>query len=178
MSLLKKYIDAPDASTLRQKPRNLNSGKERTKYTLDGLDVLVDNDDGTLTKYLNGPGIDNKLRTQTGSSVNYFLTDHLGSTNGLADGSGNLTSSASYDFFGNQTGNEGRELFDQYAKGDPIAACDEDRFANKTGANGGLGTSPCSQVCSRFRPSGIPFPLPTPPPPPAPVRCWGGARGC
>ncbi len=89
----------------RRVERYLNSGKERTKYTLDGLDVLVDNDDGTLTKYLNGPGIDNKLRAQTGSTVSYFLADHLGSTNGLTDGSGSLTSSASYDSFGNKTGN-------------------------------------------------------------------------
>ena len=89
----------------RRVERNLNSGKDRTKYTLDGLDVLVDNDDGTLTKYLNGPGIDNKLRAETGSAVNYFLADHLGSTNGLADASGNVTSTASYDSFGNKTGN-------------------------------------------------------------------------
>ena len=62
-------------------------------------------DSGTLTKYLNGSDIDNKLRIQTGSSVNYFLTDHLGSTNGLADSSGNLTASTRYDSFGNATGN-------------------------------------------------------------------------
>lgn len=89
----------------RRVERNLNSGQDRTKYTLDGLDVLVDNDDGTLTKYLNGPGIDNKLRGQTGSTVRYFLADHLGSTNGLTDATGNVTSSASYDSFGNKIGN-------------------------------------------------------------------------
>ncbi len=89
----------------RRVERNFDYGKERTKYTHDGLDVLLDDDFGTLTKYLNGPGIDNKLRAQTGSSVNYFLTDHLGSTNGLADGLGNVISSASYDSFGNRTGN-------------------------------------------------------------------------
>jgi len=60
---------------------------------------------GILTKYLNSDGIDNKLRVQTGSDVQYFLADHLGSTNGLTDASGNLTSSASYDSFGNTTGN-------------------------------------------------------------------------
>ncbi len=53
--------------------------------------------------YLNGEGIDNKLRMQTGSDVKYFLTDHLGSTNGLADGSGNLAASTNYDSFGNAT---------------------------------------------------------------------------
>ncbi len=89
----------------RRVERNFDYGKERTKYTHDGLDVLADDDFGTLTKYLDGPGIDNKLRTQTGSNVNYFLTDHLGSTNGLTDSSGNLNSSANYDSFGNRTGN-------------------------------------------------------------------------
>ncbi len=78
-------------------------GKENTKFIYDGQDVLVDDNAGTLTKYLNGAGIDNKLRVQTGSTVNYFLSDHLGSTNGLTDSSGNLTASTSYDAFGNAT---------------------------------------------------------------------------
>ena len=67
------------------------------------MDVLADDNAGTLTKYLNGLGIDDKLRVQTGSSVNYFLTDHLGSTNGLANSSGSVTSSTAYDSFGNAT---------------------------------------------------------------------------
>ena len=40
---------------------------------------------------------------QTGSSVSYFLTDHLGSTNDLANSSGTVTSSTNYDSFGNAT---------------------------------------------------------------------------
>ncbi|NOT47226.1 MAG: RHS repeat-associated core domain-containing protein [Acidobacteria bacterium] len=87
----------------RRVERNFDYGKERTKFTHDGLDVMVDDDFGTLTKYLNGPGIDNKLRMQTGNTVSYFLTDHLGSTNGLADSTGAITSSTNYDSFGNQT---------------------------------------------------------------------------
>ena len=39
----------------------------------------------------------------TASTTSYFLTDHLGSTNGLADSSGNLTASTNYDAFGNAT---------------------------------------------------------------------------
>ena len=85
--------------------RTLGGGKENTQFIYDGLDVLADDNSGTLTKYLNGSDIDNKLRIQTGSSVNYFLTDHLGSTNGLADSSGDLTGSTSYDSFGNATNN-------------------------------------------------------------------------
>jgi RHS repeat-associated protein len=68
-------------------------------------DVLVDHDSGTLTKDQNGPGIDNKLSVRTGTDVKYFLADHLGSTNGLADSTGAVTSQTSYDAFGNQTGN-------------------------------------------------------------------------
>lgn len=85
----------------RRVRREMVGERDNVKFIYDGLDVLVDDDGKALTKYLNGEGIDNKLRMQTGSSVKYFLTDHLGSTNGLADASGNLTSSTNYDSFGN-----------------------------------------------------------------------------
>ena len=77
--------------------------KGRTKFTYEGQDVLLDNGDGALTKYINGPGIDNKLRQTTGSGASYFLADHLGSTNGLTDAFGDLIASNSYDSFGNPT---------------------------------------------------------------------------
>jgi hypothetical protein len=66
--------------------------EENTKFIYDGQDVLADDNAGTLTKYQNGLGIDNKLRVQSGGTVNYFLSDHLGSTNGLTDSTGALTS--------------------------------------------------------------------------------------
>jgi RHS repeat-associated protein len=75
----------------------------QTKFTYEGDDVLLDDSDGTQTKYLNGEGIDNKLRQATGSNKSYFLSDHLGSVNGLTDATGNLTASNSYDSFGNPT---------------------------------------------------------------------------
>ena len=78
-------------------------GGEDTKFVYDGEDAVADDDGGTLTKYQNGPGIDNKLRVQTGSDVKYFLSDHLGSTNGLADPTGAVTTSTGYDSFGNAT---------------------------------------------------------------------------
>jgi YD repeat-containing protein len=81
----------------RRVARNLGGGRELTKFTYDGDDVFVDDNFGTLTKYLNGAGIDNKLRSTTGSTASYFLTDNLGSTNGLANSSGVLTSQTSYD---------------------------------------------------------------------------------
>ena len=85
----------------RRVRRHTPGTKELTKYTYDGLDVVMDDDNGTLTKYLNGEGIDNKLRQTTGSATSYFLADHLGSSNGLTDSTGALTASSSYDSFGN-----------------------------------------------------------------------------
>jgi RHS repeat-associated protein len=85
----------------RRVQRYTDGSRENTKFIYDGQDVLVDDNAGVLTKYINGQGIDNKLRVQTGSNVNYFLADHLGSTNGLTDASGNLTASTNYDSFGN-----------------------------------------------------------------------------
>jgi RHS repeat-associated protein len=58
-----------------------------------------------LTKYINGGGVDNKLRQQTGNDVKYFIADHLGSTNALTDASGAITEQTSYDSFGNATTN-------------------------------------------------------------------------
>jgi len=307
----------------RRVSRIQGNGKDRTKFTYDGDDVLVDDADGSLTKYLNGDGIDDKLRATTGISTSYFLSDHLGSTNGLLNTSGSLTSSNSYDSFGNPTNSsfptryqftgreydsfsglqysrarfydpkigrfisedpigfaggdvnlygyvknkpinrtdplglddadrefretdeykrlaakgdkfwrdrrgsrpsfkydfgcsesglslgaffdfannyrdmraantvgadkffhcmancqaggrgslgrgiavalsEGREAFDQYAKGDPASACEADRFANNTGLVGGSACRPCVQVCAQFRPNGLTYPVPFP----------------
>ena len=87
----------------RRVRRNLAGSRENTKYTYDGLDVVMDDNAGTQTKYLNGVGIDNKLRSTNGANVSYFLADHLGSTNGLTNSSGSLTASNSYDSFGNPT---------------------------------------------------------------------------
>lgn len=84
----------------RRVKRHIPGAREVTKFIYDGNDILVDDNFGTLTKYLNGSGIDNKLRQTTGSSTNYFLADHPGSTNGLTNSSGGLSSSNSYDSFG------------------------------------------------------------------------------
>jgi len=77
----------------------------RTEFTHDGMDVIQDRfekNDGTLstTNYINGIGIDDKLKITTGTTSKYFLTDHLGSTVGMSDTNGNVTESASYDSFG------------------------------------------------------------------------------
>jgi RHS repeat-associated protein len=89
----------------RRIQRYLVGGKENTKFIYDGLDVVADDNSGVLTKYQNGLGIDNKLKLTSGGVSKYFLQDHLGSTVGLTDASGNISSSASYNSFGNETGN-------------------------------------------------------------------------
>ena len=75
------------------------------KFIYDGTDVTRDLDGGgsTITDYVNGPGNDNKLRQTGGGTASYFVTDHLGTTHILTDASGNITSSLSYDSFGNGT---------------------------------------------------------------------------
>jgi RHS repeat-associated protein len=77
-----------------------------TKFVYDGADVLrdLDGDGNTIADYLNGPGIDNKLRQTASGAVSYFGTDHLGTTLSLTDASGSLTSTLNYDSFGNVTG--------------------------------------------------------------------------
>jgi RHS repeat-associated protein len=73
-----------------------------TKYIYDGIDVLRDLDGAgaTVTEYLNGLGIDNKLRQTAGGNTSYFLTDHLATTRANTDPTGAITSSASYDSYG------------------------------------------------------------------------------
>jgi RHS repeat-associated protein len=89
----------------RRSERNVN-GTVWTKFTYDGQDVMLDqNSDGTMVRYLNGLGIDNKLRVQNGTTVSYLLSDHLGSTTALTDATGVVTNTANYDGFGNETGN-------------------------------------------------------------------------
>ena len=75
---------------------------EVIRYTYDGWDVI--REDSSLkgvTVYQNGLGIDDKLRSKNGTTVRYFLTDHLGSTVALTNSSGAITSSTTYDSFGN-----------------------------------------------------------------------------
>lgn len=55
----------------------------------------------TIADYLNGPGIDNKLRQTVSGTASYFLADHLGTTRGLTDSSGSVSSTLNYDSFGN-----------------------------------------------------------------------------
>ena len=107
-------VTLPGGATVNYKYDALGRRIQRTsstganeRYIYDGADVLLDlNADWSVAAtYLNGPGIDNHLRqTSATTGVSYFLTDHLGSTAGLTDGSGNVVEQLSYDSFGNSAG--------------------------------------------------------------------------
>jgi RHS repeat-associated protein len=64
------------------------------------------NSDGTIVEYLNGPGIDNKIRQKgsSNSTTYYFSQDHLGSTTALTGTTGKLIERVTYDAYGNSTG--------------------------------------------------------------------------
>ena len=73
-----------------------------TNFTYDGDDVAQDKTStGVVTEYLNGPGIDNKIRQKTGNTLYYFAQDHLGSTTALTDSNGAVVERETYDAFGN-----------------------------------------------------------------------------
>jgi len=87
----------------RRIQRYIVGGRENTKFIYDGLDVVMDDNSGTLTKYQNGLGIDNKLKLSSNGVSKYFVSDHLGSTNALTDASGTILEQTAYDSFGNAT---------------------------------------------------------------------------
>jgi RHS repeat-associated protein len=76
-----------------------------TNFTYDGDDVAQDKTStNVITEYLNGPGIDNKIRQKVGTVLNYFAQDHLGSTTALTDANGALLERETYDAYGNSAG--------------------------------------------------------------------------
>ena len=89
----------------RRVQRTPSSGVS-TSYIYDGQEVVKDlNSDGSTVEYLNGVGIDNKVRQESSTAgVHYYQVDHLGSTRALTDASGNVVERVSYDSFGNGTG--------------------------------------------------------------------------
>jgi len=76
-----------------------------TRFIYDGLDVIRDLDGAgtTLVDYLNGSGVDQKLRQTAGGTSSYVLTDHLLTSRLLTDASGLISFSVAYDSFGNIT---------------------------------------------------------------------------
>ncbi len=99
----------------RRASRTLNG--VTTRFLYDGADVVIDSgSDGSEVDYLNGVGIDNKLR-QTNGGAMYFLQDHLGSTMAMTDAMGAVIERQQYEPFGASAGSgltrygyTGREL--------------------------------------------------------------------
>ena len=90
---------------------NRSSGGATTTFLYDGADVVLDNgSDGGSVDYINGPGIDDKLRQTTSSSPLYFLQDHLGSTIALTDGSGAAVERQRYEPFGKSSERESGQM--------------------------------------------------------------------
>lgn len=78
-----------------------------TNFTYDGADVVLDRtSNGASAEYLNGPGIDNKIRQKGVSSKTtyYFTQDRLGSISSLTGSNGSLVERQSYDAYGNSAG--------------------------------------------------------------------------
>lgn len=72
-----------------------------TNFDYDGQDVVLDRTAGSTVDYLNGFGIDDKLRqASTGLGTLYFLQDHLSSMNGITNGTGHTVERLQYEAFG------------------------------------------------------------------------------
>jgi len=76
-----------------------------TDFIYDNLDVALDRSGSSTIDYLNGLGIDEKLRqTSTSFGALYFLADHLGSTALLANAVGTVIEKLQYEAFGSDSG--------------------------------------------------------------------------
>jgi RHS repeat-associated protein len=76
-----------------------------TSFLYDGQDVVRDSTNDETVEYLNGPGVDNKLRQDSAATGSlYFLQDHLGSTKTLTDSSGAVVEQSQYESFGESAG--------------------------------------------------------------------------
>ena len=77
------------------------AGNQTTSFVYDGADVVADKVSTNVTvDYLNGAGIDEKLRQGAVGNGLYFLTDHLGSTSALTNAGGGVMESLQSDAFG------------------------------------------------------------------------------
>lgn len=77
-----------------------------TQFLHDGDDVVRDSrSDNSSVEYVNGPGVDQKLRqSSTDTGALYFLHNHLGSTNALTNADGSVAEQQQYEPFGKSAG--------------------------------------------------------------------------
>jgi RHS repeat-associated protein len=94
------------------------AGGATTNFLYDGMDVVLDRTGSSSVDYLNGTGVDEKLRQISSGGGNlYSLRDHLGSTVALTDSIGSVLEREQYEAFGASAGSAltrygytGREL--------------------------------------------------------------------
>jgi RHS repeat-associated protein len=77
---------------------------QTTSFLYDGADVVKDTASDATTNYLNGLGIDDKLRQTSAGVPLYFTTDHLGSTTALTGANGAIVERQQYEAFGRNAG--------------------------------------------------------------------------
>ena len=83
------------------------AGGVTTTFLHDGDDVVLDRaSDGGTVDYLNGPGIDEKLRQSSAGSALYFLHDHLRSTVALTGAGGSVVERLQYEPYGESAGSQ------------------------------------------------------------------------
>lgn len=80
---------------------NRAADEVKTDFVYDGSDVVLDRVGGNTVDYLNGFGIDDKLRLlSTSFGAFYFLHDHLGSMAALVNGAAGVIERSQYEAFG------------------------------------------------------------------------------
>lgn len=109
-----RQVTLPNGMTISYKYDALGRRVQRTpsngvstNFVYDGQDVVKDiNSDGSTVDYINGLGVDNKLRLTDSRLAGplHFLQDHLGSTTALTNAVGAVVTRVTYDAFGNSVG--------------------------------------------------------------------------
>ena len=91
---------AYDGDGLRASKTVGGTATAETWDVAEGLPTLLQ--DGA-TRYIDGPGGTPIEQVDGSGTVRFYLADHLGSMRGLADASGTITDSYSYDPYGQRT---------------------------------------------------------------------------
>jgi RHS repeat-associated protein len=80
-----------------------------TNYLYDGINLLgeVDSGGNVLSKYTQGPNVDEPFAELRSSSTTYYEPDGLGSITSLTNASGTIAGTYSYDAFGNSSSTTG-----------------------------------------------------------------------
>lgn len=80
------------------------ANNKTTNFIYAGQDVMQDkNSANSEADYINGLGIDDKLKVSNTSGSLYYLKDHLGSTQGLTGVPGSVAEWQRYEAFGNSS---------------------------------------------------------------------------